>query len=89
MRKNVLLLCLCSLICLLCLTACTVLPPTPGGLGDSTTQEQDTTVKTDVTENPTETETDTQTDTETDTETDISEAETTYGPLHFPESDSE
>ena len=90
MKKIVFFLCLTSL---LCLSACTIQPPTPGGLGESTAQEQnqDTTAKTDTSDQPADSKkpTDTEPDTDTDTDMDTTEAQTTYGPLHFPETDPE
>lgn len=88
MKKIVIFLCLTSL---LCLSACTIQPPTPGGLGESTAQEQnqDTTAKTDTSDQPADSKKPTDTEPDTDTDMDTTEAQTTYGPLHFPETDPE
>ena len=84
MKKTALFLCLICLILVYSLSSCTVLPPQQGGITDvDTTKEQDiqdqTTISTDTT----------QADTDISTESDTENQETTYGPLHFPESDAQ
>lgn len=89
MRKIFVLLIVALLM--LSLAGC-IQPPTPGGddaqeqpTASPTTDESDTETATD----PTDIETSTETEIPTETESDTTEEETTYGPLHFPETDTE